>query len=207
MRKELKKYHGQEITLEVISKMFAICAVRNFRVDGLIPYDDIDTLEDLCTCYDCNLEEINVVLGQDWFISYVERENSIDIIDWVSLDNVKNKFMQSLEMMKQIIEILLLAENRTIDAMMRHSTSYKFYELLKEQGYITELYNCAGMDESIPTDIQDELDKKLSKKPRIEYYLEDETRNKDYDEYFHHDITFLLTEKFFTRYSKTPIKK
>lgn len=207
MRKEVKHYQGLEINIEVIAKLFAICAARNFRVEGLIPYEEIDSIEEFCQCYNCEPQNVHVILGGDWFITYIDWEDSLEIMEWVSLECPKDKFRQSLEMLKYMIDILLQSKYRLIDAVMRHSSSYKFYELLKEHGYIQELSSSIAMEDTIPDDIYQELKSNLKQKGNLEAYLQDETRPQEYDEYFYHDLAFSLTDKFFKRYDHSQKNK
>lgn len=207
MRKEVKHYQGMDITREIINKMFFICAKRNFKVDGTIPYEDINSIDDLTFYFGCEVDEMNVIIGEDWFITYSDTGGTIGIIEWVSIEEVPDKLRQSLEMKKYITELLLTTQDKSIESVMRHTTSYRFYEALKKHGYIDELYNMPGMDEYIPFDIQLELDRQIEKNVNIKGYLANEDRNKEYDEYFYHDIDFYLTDKFFDMYKKSPIKK
>lgn len=207
MRKEVKHYQGLEINIEVIAKLFAICAVRNFRVEGLIPYEEIDSIEEFCQCYNCEPQNVHVILGGDWFITYIDWEDSLEIVEWVSLECPKDKFRQSLEMLKYMIDILLQSKYRLIGAVMRHSSSYKFFELLKENGYIQELSDSIAIEDTIPDDIYQEIKSELKQKGNFETYLQDETRIQEYDEYFHHDLAFSLTDKFFKRYDHSQKNK
>lgn len=206
MRKEVEYYQGKQIDIVIISKLFAISIARDFKVEGIVPYSDVDTIEELCEICECEIDEFNVVLGQDWYLTYIDRKDNLEIMEWVSLENTKDKLKQTLEMMKHLIKVLLLAKERKITALMRHSTSYNFYQLLIKNGYIKEEYNNPGMDTSIPEDIQFELDIAIEDNINIKYYLENSDRNEEYDEYFYHDISFTLTKKFLNRYDK-PIKK
>lgn len=207
MRKEVKHYQGMDITREVINEMFFICAKRNFKVDGTIPYEDIESIDDITHWYECEPEEMNVLLGEDWFMTYKDNGGILEIVEWVSIEEVENKFHQVLEMKKHIIKLLLTAKEKSIESIMKHSTSYRFYDALKKHGYIDELFNMPGMDEYIPFDIQLELDRQIEKNVNIKGYLANEDRNKEYDEYFYHEIEFYLTDKFFDKYSKSSIKK
>ncbi|MGN1371039.1 MAG: hypothetical protein ACI4XM_01995 [Candidatus Coprovivens sp.] len=206
MRKKVEHYQGEQINFIIISKLFAISAARDFKVEGIIPYSDIDTLEELCEVYECNPDEFHIILGADWYLTYITRPEKTEIIEWVSLENRKDKIHQTLEMMKYLIQVLLLSKEKKVTSTMRHSTSYKFYQLLIKNGYIKEQYNNPGMDTSIPDDIQSELDIAIEDNINIKYYLDNPNRNTEYDEYFYHDISFTLTNKFLTRYDKT-IKK
>ena len=60
MRKEVKHYQGYEITMEVLSKLFAINAIRDFKVEGCIPYEDIESLEELE-----NLEDVEFIIDEE----------------------------------------------------------------------------------------------------------------------------------------------
>lgn len=202
MRKEVKHYQGYEITIELLSKLFAINTIRGFKVEGCIPYDDIEDIEELSLCINTEVENIHLLLAQDWYITYIVTNDTIEILEWVSIIPKGDILKQSLEMLRYIVKILLESKNNKVTAVMRHSTSYKFYCLAKKIGYIEEIKDNLGIEDTIPTCVIAESNQPLPKDDELLEFLKDENRPKEYDEYIHHDITFSLTKKFYNRYSK-----
>lgn len=202
MRKEVKHYQGYEITMEVLSKLFAINAIRDFKVEGCIPYEDIENIEELSMCINTEVENIHLLLGQDWYITYIVKENTIEILEWVSINKNNDILRQSLEMLRYIVNILLESKNQQVTAVMRHSSSYRFYCLAKQLGYIKELKDNLGIEDTIPYCVISESNHPVPKDDELIEFLKDEQHPKEYEEYIHHDITFSLTKKFYNRYSK-----
>ena len=192
MRKEVKHYQGYEITIELLSKLFAINTIRGFKVEGCIPYDDIEDIEELSLCINTEVENIHLLLAQDWYITYIVTNDTIEILEWVSIIPKDDTLKQSLEMLRYIVKILLESKNNKVTAVMRHSTSYKFYCLAKKYGYIEEIKDNLGIEDTIPTCVIAKSNQPLPKDDELLEFLKDEERPKEYDEYIHHDITFSL---------------
>ncbi len=206
MKREVKHYHGEEIDLDIFTKLFGISAQRNFRVEGLIPYSDINTLEDVEDFYGCCIDAFHIILGEDWYITYLDYYDSIEILEWCSVDNKKDIYRQTLEMMKYMISIFIEAKDKKILTIMRHTTSYKFYELLKSRGYIEEQYDSPGLDSILPLDIFDIIDKLIDQNINIKGYLLNENRPTKYDKYFYHELIFRLNDSFFKKYEHCTTK-
>lgn len=202
MEREVKHYLGSEIDMEVISKLFAISAIRGFKVEGVNPYEEIESIDDLGIILNSDINNIHVILGTDWFITYLNNKNEIEILEWASIKKETGIFRQTLEMLKYMISILLESKNHQIKAVMRHSTSYKFYKLLKENGYIEETYDNLGLEDTIPLSVIEDTEIPLSKLKNLTEFLETYP-NTEYSEYIHHDLKFSLTPKFYARYNKT----
>lgn len=205
MRKEVKHYYQDQITKEVFDSLFAICAQRNYRINGMIPYAEMNTLEDFCLENECRPEDIHVILGEDWFITYIIDDTDLEFLDWVSLENSENTLRQTLEMKKQLVNILLQAKQKQIWALMRHTTSYRFYELLKSHGYIDEDINIAIYEETTPEEVLKIVDKIYSEYRNLTFYYQDPNRivYPELEEYIVHDATFYVNDKFFNQYQKT----
>lgn len=59
----------------------------------------IKTLKLLCKVHETTPKKEHIILGEDWYIIYTElSEDEIEIKDWVAINNVENKFMQTIEM-------------------------------------------------------------------------------------------------------------
>ena len=165
-------------------------------------YENINTVEELCEIYGKKINEIYFVLGEDWYIIYSKNKINLEILEWYSIETVKDKFCQTMEMFKALKEILLLSKCRRIIADMKLSTSYKFYRLYLEKGYLKELYSYFGAE--LPT-ISDEdkiMERITPKYQTLEEYLADPSREPypEYEPYFYCEAFFTITEKFKKRY-------
>ena len=100
-------------------------------------WKNIDTLEDLCLCDGAEVAEENIVLGEDWFISYII-DGCISIENWIALDDNENKLIRLGEMFAEIKNILLLSNELDTDIVcyMRHNTSYQFYLKYKKRAIL-----------------------------------------------------------------------
>ena len=93
----INKSHAlnKEIDIVIISKLFAISIARDFKVEGIVPYSDVDTIEELCEICECNIDDFHVILGADWYLTYIDRQDNLEIMEWVSLANPKDKMRQT----------------------------------------------------------------------------------------------------------------
>lgn len=197
-------YTSNQITDEVISKKNLIAMQRYSEGYYSFLFDGIDTAEDVCYWCDCSKEDLHIILGKDWYISYVTREGLIEITEWINNPREKNIVEQTNEMLKSMISILLQSEGQEIFASMRHHTSYKFYEKLKKLGYIEELFIDSKMEMDIPLELDRIVHMLAEKYNSLDEYFADENRIHfpEYAEYIYHDIRFCITDKFIKRYKK-----
>ena len=200
----IKHYKGIEITKELVSSKNLIAMRRYSEGYYSFLFEGIDTIDDICYWCDCNPEELNLILGKDWYIMYVTRPNEIEITEWISTPREKNILEQTNEMLTSMISILLLSEGKEIFASMRHHTSYKFYEKLKRLGYVEELFIHSKMEMDIPLELDKIVHVLAEKYDSLDEYFADELREHfpEYGEYIYHDIRFSITDKFIQRYKK-----
>lgn len=209
MREKVKYYTGYEITDDIIRKINLIELKRIKEGITYIKSEPIETLRDLCRIHGTFPKEENVILGQDWYIIYsrlYEDSKEIEINEWVAINKVENKLIQTIEMLSAMKKILLENKDITVFATMRHSTSYKFYKSLLKRGYFKELSNRADIDEELPKylePIKEELKKKYE---TLEDFLQNIEQENIQDSHFgdiiHHLIIFKPTDKFIKRYKK-----
>ena len=204
MRKEVKVYHNKEITDEIFQKLNYISSSRDNYI-----YDNVSTLQELCENYQKDPNEIYVILGEDWYIIYELNRLYIEIIEWYSIEKVQDKFMQIMEMLQALKRILLLSDGQKIIADMKLNTSYKFYRLYQEKGYLKEIYSFYGAELPTISD-EDKIIEKIEPKYRsIDEYLADQSREPqpEYEQYFYCEAFFVTTEKFKKRYMKKVAKR
>lgn len=209
MREKVKYCTGYEITDDIIRKINLIELKRIKEGITYIKSEHIETLRDLCRIHGTFPKEENVILGQDWYIIYsrlYEDSKEIEINEWVAINKVENKLMQTIEMLSAMKKILLENKDITVFATMRHSTSYKFYKSLLKRGYFKELSNRANIDEELPKylePIKEELKKKYE---TLEDFLRNIEQENIQDSHFgdiiHHLIIFKPTDKFIKRHKK-----
>lgn len=203
MRKEVTHYQGKEITEDIIKKMrsISIKVYEKEQYDHL--YEKMDNIREICYYHGTNPSEENVILGEDFFITYAIRKSSIEIFEWVALKNVENKLIQTIEMFNQLKKILLQSEGIKISVYLRHITSYPFYELFQEKGYFEEIHDYPQIEyDKIPY-TRNIIKEILRKYGSLYNYLK--SNSKEYsplEEYIYHEITFKINDKFIKKYKK-----
>ena len=209
MREKVKYYTGYEITDDIIRKINLIELKRIKEGITYIKSEPIKTLRDLCRIHGTFPKEENVILGQDWYIIYsrlYEDSKEIEINEWVAINKVENKLIQTIEMLSAMKKILLDNKDITVYATMRHSTSYKFYQSLLAKKYFEELSNRPDIDDELPEEfelIKTELKNKYQSLEEYLQYSEKENQtNQSFDDFIHHYIIFKPTDKFIKRYKK-----
>jgi len=209
MREPVKYYNGYEITDDVIRKINLIELKRIKEGITYIKSEHIETLRDLCRIHGTFPSEENIILGQDWYIIYsrlYEDSKEIEINEWVAIDKVENKLMQTVEMLSAMKKILLENPDITVFATMRHSTSYKFYQSLLKRGYFKEISNRADIDDELPKylePIKKELQNKYQTPKDFLQNLEQENlQDSHFGDIIHHLVIFKTTELFIKRYKK-----
>jgi len=202
MREKVKHYQGTEITPEVIRKMNLIELLR--QREGLTTFtiENIDNLEELCNYHDTKEEQENIILGQDWYLMYTTYNDELEIQEWISINNVKDKLVQTMEMFKWIKKILLENKDKTIYSTLRHSTSYNFYKLFLEKGYIDEIYKSIDIADDIPKDLLSLIENRDNSS--LEEYLDIEKEEilNDLPDFIFHNVEFLVTDKFIEKHNK-----
>ena len=63
-------YTGNLLTDEVISKKNLIAMQRYSEGYYSFLFDGINTIYDICFWTNCNPEDLNLILGKDWYIMY-----------------------------------------------------------------------------------------------------------------------------------------
>ena len=203
MRK-INHYVGYEITDEVIGKINLMAMTRYDEGVFSVLYEGVDTLDKLCSWHGSRPDEENVVMGEDWVIVYVKRGNELVLVEWLDVDRVSDKFLQTMEMFNAMKKILLDNSDLELFADMRHDTSYQFYKMMQKKGYLETKKEVIGCEESAPGDVLDYADRIIEEYGSYEDYFDDDLRDvrDDYGKYFYHSLTFAVTDKFVKKYSK-----
>lgn len=206
MRKKVEHYEGNEITKEILQRIRLIDEKR--IQEGITQFDmeEINSLEDLCEIDELTPEQIHIILGEDWYIVYAYiSEEEIDIKDWVAIDKVENKFTQTMEMFSALKKILLAHKDYDIYSMLRHSTSYPFYQKMLKEGLVEEGYDMVDFDDYLPK-LEEIKQQILDEYDSIEAYLADENRKRyeesNMEDYIYHNVVFNMTDKFKNRYKR-----
>ena len=202
MREKVKHYQGNEITSEVIRKMNLIELTR--QREGLTTFsiENINNLLELCDYHDTDPEQENIIIGEDWYLMYTIYNGELEIQEWISINNVKDKLVQSMEMFNSIKKVLLENKESIVYSTLRHSTSYRFYRLLLEKGYINEIDNNIDISDDIPEDLLSLVENRGNSS--IEEYLDTECEEvlDDLPDFVFHNVEFMVSDKFVDRYNK-----
>ena len=176
MRK-VNHYVGYEITDEVIDKINLMAMSRYEEGVFSVLYEGVDTLDKLCSWHGAKPEEENVVMGEDWVIVYIKRDNELELVEWLDVDIVGDKFLQTIEMANAMKKILLDNKDLELVADMRHDTSYQFYKMMKKKGYLETKNEVVGCEESAPGDVLDYADRIIEEYGSFEDYFDGDLRN------------------------------
>lgn len=204
MKNTIHHYTGYEITPEIVAQKNLIGMRRYSAGYYSFLFDDINTLEDMITYLACNPEDMNIILGDDWYIAYTMNDSEIEITEWIDIPRENDVMSQTSEMLRAMISILLLGEGKDIYATMRHHTSYKFYQKLKQLGFVEELYRWSQLEDERPLELDRTIHILNEKYDDLNEYFSDENREHfpEYAEYVFHDIMFVITDKFIKKYKK-----
>lgn len=207
MRKKIEHYQGyNEVTQSIINQINIIAFKRYSEgIYGLL-HEDYEDFNDLCHSNSLNQEDTYITLGEDWFIIYTQNKSYVELIEWVSLDCVDNKFMQTIEMFNELKNILLSNPEATFFSIMKHNTSYKFYSDFITRGFLEEYSSDIITDPNLPTYKEKIIQHITQTYGRIANFLKDENRDKTKEElledYIYHEIAFTTTDKFIKKYKK-----
>lgn len=207
MRKKVEYYNGYNINRRVIHRINLIDLKRIKEGITEFTMEKIKNLKSLCEIHDTTPEQEHIILGEDWYINYTDiSEDEIEINEWVAINNVENKLTQTMEMYTALKKILLKHAQKDIYAMLRHSTSYKFYQKFLSAGYIEESLDILDFDDSSP-ELEKIKYKILTEYDSFEEYLSDENRERyeseSVEDFIYHEVSFNVTEEFKHRYKKT----
>ena len=203
MRKEVIHYQGNEITEDIIKQMRKISIKVYDQKTYNRLYDKMDNIREICYHHGTTPSQENVILGEDFFITYAIRKGIIEIFEWVALSNVDNKLIQTIEMLSELKKILLLSEGIKISTYLKHQTSYPFYELFQEKGYLEEIHDYPQLEYDIISSTRNIIKEIISKYGSLYNYLK--SKSKEYsplEEHIYHEIMFKVNDKFIKRYGK-----
>lgn len=203
MRREVKYYKGTEITEEIIKKMRKISIQVYDQKTYNSLYEGMDNIRAICYQHGTLPSNEFVILGQDFFITYAITEDVIEIFEWVALNKVENRFIQTIEMFNELKKILLSNKERKISTYLKHQTSYPFYELFQEKGYFKEIYDYPQIEYDILSSTRNIVKEIVAKYGSLYNYLK--SKSNEYsplEEHIYHEIMFEINDKFIKKYSK-----
>lgn len=207
MRGKVEYYDGREITKKELERVNLIELKSIEEGITIFEMESIKTLTELSYSHKTKSKNEHLILGEDWYISYTTISDSeIEINDWISINKVKNKFEQTMEMFNAIKQILVTHSDKHISAIFRHSTSYPFYKKFLDEGYLEELLDNVEFDDYLPT-VEEIFEKILEQYDSIEKYLSDPNREKfekeHIEDFIYHEVIFQVSQKFKNRYKKS----
>lgn len=90
----------------------------------------IPPIEDIANYLECDVNNIILYVGADWFIMGSNRPDKVEIADWASIRGM------SLPAIKKFLNLSREFGNKPIEANCRKETSYKFLKKAEQKGYI-----------------------------------------------------------------------
>ena len=206
LKRIIKHFEGEEINKRIIRKLRRIVMSRGEECSYSILYDDCEfSIKDLSHWDRAMVEQEHLILGADWFIMYVKRKREIEITDWVCVPNVKDKLVQTKEMLHAMKNIFLESRDFTMRASMKFDTSYQFFRSLLKHGYVEEYSNYVDTFNDSPSKLQEWVDNIVCFAQPFSEQLESNElkKNPEYKKYLYHDVVFGVTDKFIERYAKS----
>ena len=190
--RQIKYYKGKEITKDVI-KTFREYTKARFGSEVFEEYFSyITDVKEYAGVHGVNIEDENIIVGEDWIFSYHMSGKELILSDWVAKEESSDKFAQSLEMYKTIRNVLLTTSAEFFSASLRHSTSYPFYQAFKERGMIEEFVDALSVN--LCTDeMYEQIERKvLEYDATLDELLESGKITEQEKDYLYHDVTFEL---------------
>lgn len=206
MRKQVEYYCGEQITDDVLVRTRDIARKSD---NGWIfsMYDDIESLSDLCCCHNSYPDEEYIVLGEDWFITYtIDGNKDVYISQWACVDDRKDNFDRTIEMMKAMKKIFIENAGLTFYSGLRHDTSFRFYERMIRRGFIQEKCRDSEINENSSEGLERVLEDITLRYGSVDAYLERGDFSDFPDEFkklIFHDVEFVITDKFVKQYKKS----
>ena len=197
----LQLYKGYEIDKEIIKVVKNISFIRYDKTIYDSNYKDVKIIEDLSNLYGVSEEDINLVLGNDWFLFYEDNPNYIKFLEWVAENNKDKKLTQSIEILRVFKNLLFENREKLFIANMRHDTSFLFYKSMLDRGYLNEIYHLIDIDCCFNNTPQEIIDLKEKYKD-LDLALNNKAINEEYLKYIIHLTGFEVTEKFIKRQIK-----
>lgn len=200
MKRTINIYPRKEITSEKIAKIKEIATNKYPQAIYQEYFDYLTNEKDILN--ECGPDTF-LVLGEDWFLLYEETEDEVTFMEWIAQDQPENKMQQTIEMLTTFKQILLQNYEKEFIALMRHDTSYQFYQQMLKKEYCYQEYHQCSIDIAHP----EEMEEILSETPTIPEVISllennDSKLPKQYLTYIVHKIIFNVSEKFINKYEK-----
>lgn len=190
--RQIKHYRGKEITKDVI-KTFRELTQSRFEPEVFEEYFSyITDVKEYANVHGVNVEDENIIVGEDWIFSYHIAGKELILSDWVAKEDTTDKFAQSIEMYKTIRNVLLTTPAEFFSASLRHSTSYPFYKAFKDRGMIDEFVDYLTVNLCTDETFNQIESKVLEHEATLEELLELGKLTEQEKSYIYHDVTFEL---------------
>lgn len=165
---------------------------------------DLKSIDELAKHYGFQVEQVKLILGEDWYVLYAQEYDYIYVLEWNGINDEKTKLIQSVEMYNSFISFFLNNKDYTFCGYMRQSTSYRFYEKMLNAGYFEEIKNKIH-DKSELYRLSNLLILLKAKRKSSTLSKSDIISNKE--ENIFHFVVFNLTDKFINKYSNNETLK
>ncbi|MDD4036026.1 MAG: leucine-rich repeat domain-containing protein, partial [Bacilli bacterium] len=122
-KREVKKYSGNFIDEDVIAKLKRI--EDEGHKDNMKTFHDVSSLQQLADACGCNKEQLNIVMGEDFYYLYVDNGDRIQIDDLVRGESrFKDEVnIGNIEMCQVFSDILKESKNKVIKVSLKQGVS------------------------------------------------------------------------------------
>ena len=203
MISNLKFYKGYQIDE---NKIAIVKNIAMKRYDSLIyttNYKCIENIEMLSSLYGVNENDLNLILGSNWFLFFEESPVYVKFLEWVSQKDSEKQISQAVEILRVFKDILYNNRDKLFIANMRHDSSYSFYESMIKRDYFSEVYHIINVDScfgNTPKEIMKLNDEYFNMKEYLNSKISKE--HPEFLKYIIHLLGFEVTDKFIKRQEK-----
>lgn len=207
------EYNGNEINLDIVNKYREICCSRYDSAIYEKYFKNLKSVDDFYNLYGPlvnSKEDLHLLLGEDWFILYIESTIYIEVLEWVAVNNVDNKLVQIKEMLTAIRNMLLTKVDNTdvqkiIMADLRHDSSYKLYQKALDKGYIISRMDELFFDRSMPEEFEKKILEEKQKHENVKDFIDVITQEdeQEYYKFFIHQTQFYATKDFIDKHTRS----
>ena len=200
---EVKEYFGSDINGDIIKRIKQIALNRYSGIIYNSNYRDVNSVEELLRLYDCELCNLKLFIGKDWFLFVEETQDYVKFLEWIASNNTENKVSQSIQMFKTLKRIIIKNSDKMFLANMRHDSSYLFYESLYQKNYINQIFHLIEID-SCYNNTPEVILRLKEKYNDLSLFLEsDESiKHPEYLKYIIHILGFEVSKEYIKKQSK-----
>jgi hypothetical protein len=199
--RELKKEQGHNITEKTINKIIRI--EKEGHLPNMKMHSDVQNANDLASTYGTNVDNLNVIIGEDWYYIYNNNEHDIYVGDLCRTkprfkDEEGNVQKEIRAAFYQILDDSISADEiKIISVDLREDTSYLLYLWLLKDGIVEQMGEDTRYIFDAPYD-----EEYITKNHQQEYLrnIKQIRDKKDDEEVYMHKLSFRPSNKYIEKF-------